>query len=429
MSRPQVAYGIIPRSFSDEGLAGVEKRLPDLAELGVDMIWLSPIFEHPPHDFGYAVTDYRRVDPEHGSLQDLKRLVETAHRSGLRIILDLAPNHTSDRHPFYVDVRERGEASAYAGHYVKGDDGAYAHYFDWTNLINLDYGHPEVQRMMLEAMEYWINECDVDGYRLDAAWGIRQRTPEFWPRCVRRLRQSKPDLFLLAEASALDPYYLEAGFDAAYDWTSELGRWAWTSAFTGRRGPAPVLRELLSTSPDPARVFRFLNNNDTGPRFLSVHGEERYKVAAAMLLTLPGIPCIYMGDEVGLEFNPYDDRSTVRWPENRELREFHRRLIGLRKDRLAGCRQLTILGNDQSEQCLSYLLMGSGPPLVCTFNFGPAVEVHVELPVRDSGVANDLWNDVTIPLGNGRVALSLDGNAFSLLEVDLSASSHQRRSG
>jgi glycosidase len=423
MSRPQVAYGVIPRSFSAEGLAGVEKRLPYLVELGVDMIWLSPIFEHPPHEFGYGTTDYRRVDPEHGSVHDLQRLVETAHRNNLRIILDLAPNHTSDRHPFYADVQERGAASAYAGHYVKGDDGAYAHYFNWTNLINLDYGHADVQQMMLEAMEYWINECDVDGYRFDAAWGIRERTPDFWPRCIDRLRQSKPDLFLLAEASALDPYYLEAGFDAAYDWTTELGTWAWTSAFTGQRGPAPVLRELLSTTPHPTRVFRFLNNNDTGARFLSVHGEQRYKLAAAMLLTLPGIACIYMGDEVGLEFKPYDDKGPVRWPENRDLHDFHRRLIALRKGRLAGSCQLTHLGNDQSEQCLSYILHGSGPPLVCTFNFGPAVQVHVELPVRSSGIAKDLWNQEAIAFDSARVALSLDGNAFSLLELGSTAGS------
>jgi cyclomaltodextrinase len=238
---------------------------------------------------------------------------------------------------------------------------------------------------------------------------------------VRRLRQCKPDLFLLAEASALDPYYLEAGFDAAYDWTSELGTWAWTSAFSGQRGPAPVLRELLSTSRNPHRVFRFLNNNDTGARFLSVHGEERYKLATAMLLTLPGIACIYMGDEVGLEFKPYDDKGPVRWPENPGLRDFHRRLIGLRKDRLAGFRQLTALDNDHAEQCLSYVLHGAGPPLVCTFNFGPAVEVQVELPVPAAGSAKDLWNHDTIHLRRSRVALSLDGNAFSLLELGPSA--------
>jgi glycosidase len=350
-------------------------------------------------------------------VHDLKQLVDTAHRNGLRIILDLAPNHTSDRHPFYVDVRERGDASAYAGHYVKGDDGAYAHYFSWTNLINLDYSHPAVAQMTLEAMEHWIRTCDVDGFRLDAAWGIRQRTPQFWPQCIHRLRRYKSDLFLLAEASALDPYYLDAGFDAAYDWTSELGTWAWTSAFAGPGGPAPVLREVLSTSTDPARVFRFLNNNDTGARFVSVHGEQRYKLAVAMLLMLPGIACLYMGDEVGLEFKPYHDRGPVRWPDNRELRDFHRRLIGLRKDRRAGFRQLTVLGNDHPEQCLSYVLDGPGPPLVCTFNFGPAVDVHVDLPVGASGVARDLWNDDTVPVRNGRVALSLDDDAFSVLEL------------
>jgi glycosidase len=136
-----------------------------------------------------------------------------------------------------------------------------------------------------------------------------------------------------------------------------------------------------------------------------------------MLLTLPGIACIYMGDEVGLEFKPYDATGPVRWPENRELRDFHRRLIGLRKDHQASSRPLSMLSNDQPGQCLSYALHGSGPSLVCTFNFGPAVVVHVELPGHASGVAQDLWNHDTIPVGNARVALSLEGNAFSLLEL------------
>ena len=89
--------------------------------------------------------------------------------------------------------------------------------------------------MAIESMQYWIESCDIDGYRMDAAWGIRQRTPDFWPRCVAELRRTKKDLYLLAEASALDSYYVEAGFDAAYDWTENSGSGRGPEPSTNRR--------------------------------------------------------------------------------------------------------------------------------------------------------------------------------------------------
>jgi glycosidase len=119
---------------------------------------------------------------------------------------------------------------------------------------------------------------------------------------------------LLAEASALDPYYLEAEFDAAYDWTQELGRWAWTDAFAAGAAPAAALADSLRRSANHPRVFRFLNNNDTRERFVIRHGVDRFKAATAFLLTLPGIPCLYMGDEAGAEFQPYGQREPVACP-------------------------------------------------------------------------------------------------------------------
>jgi cyclomaltodextrinase len=413
-----IVYGVIVPSFSADGLRGVEAKLPYLRHLGVTMVWLSPIFEHPPRGYGYAMTDYKRVDSEHGSHEDLQRLVQAAHHEGLRIMLDFAPNHTSDLHRYYQDLNAVGYNSRYADYYARDDAGRYTHYFNWTNLINLNYDNPDVPRMVLEAMEYWIVECDIDGYRMDAAWGIRQRTPHFWPHCLRRLRTIKPDLFILAEASTLDPYYSAAGFDSAYDWTNHLGTWAWGHAFGEGRSTANDLRYHLEKSTANGDVFRFLNNNDTGPRFITAHGDQLNRLATALLLTLPGTPCLYMGDEVGLEFAPYHQRECVTWLEDADLFEFHRRLITLRCDHVPGTGPLTIVDNDRGEECLSLSQPDThGLPLVSVFNFGPPADVTLTLEHGLTCTALDLWSGRSTHVDGGVLSVALGRHEFAILEL------------
>jgi alpha-glucosidase len=130
-----VVYGLIPRRLDPFGLVGVERRLAYLATLGVTGVWLSPIFARAGHDFGYGMTDFFAVDEAHGSIDDLRRMARVAHDLGLKVILDIAPNHTSDAHPFYRDVREQGARSPYADYYVSRADGTHDYYFDWTSLI------------------------------------------------------------------------------------------------------------------------------------------------------------------------------------------------------------------------------------------------------------------------------------------------------
>ena len=178
---------------------------------------------------------------------------------------------------------------------------------------------------MIEAFSYWVREFDVDGFRVDVAWGVTERKPEFWPEWRQALKRIKPDLLLLAEASACDPFYFDNGFDAAYDWTGDLRAGAWEIVWDSyqNRQLAYNLHQALTNRPNgyhpDALIFRFLNNNDTGERFITKHGAGMTLAATALLLTLPGIPCIYTGDEVGAEFHPYRawgrSAGTSRYPD------------------------------------------------------------------------------------------------------------------
>lgn len=324
-----VVYGVVPPLFGAPPLRAVTARLAELAELGVDVLWLSPIFDTPPNDYGYAVKDYFRVRSEYGTPSDLADLVRAAHARDLRVILDLVPNHTSDRHRYFVDADELGRISHYYSFYERNSSGAAEHYFDWTNLPNLHYGNPEVANWMLEATAFWLRGAAVDGYRVDAAWGVERRYPAFWDAFVAEARRLDPDGLLVAEASARDPFWREHGFDAAYDWTDELGHGAWEEAFDDPDGIADRLDAAVRAS--PSRVLRFLENNDTGPRFVTRHGADLTRVAAAALLTLPGTPSLFTGQERGAEYEPYARREPLDAADPHALRPWYEGLLALRR--------------------------------------------------------------------------------------------------
>jgi hypothetical protein len=227
-----VIYGVVPPLFGKPPLASVVNALDGLRELGVRALWLSPLFAAPPQDFGYAVTNYFRVRDELGGSEALRTLVREAHARGLRILLDLVINHSSNQHPYFIEAAQDPRRSHYFAFYQRDARGAAEHYFDWAHLPNLNYANREVRDWVLALSRHWVANLDVDGYRVDAAWGVRQRDPTFFPIWSGELRRLKPDVMLLAEASARDPYYLEHGFDAAYDWSGELGHHAWEHVFS-----------------------------------------------------------------------------------------------------------------------------------------------------------------------------------------------------
>jgi glycosidase len=367
----------MPALFGAGGLADVSRHMDDFAQLGVTALWLSPLTGAPPGDFGYALTDPFHVRKDLGSSADLRELIRSAHSHGIRVMLDFVTNHLSSQHPYFINAEEFGRRSPWFDWFQRDADGRPVHYFDWSSLENLNYDNPEVRHYMLEAITHWFRDFPIDGLRADAAWAVRQRDPAFWPELRRELDSIRPDLLLIAEAPAWDTYYMSHGFDVAYDWTRELGHWAWQGVF-GPPGQPPDLQRLRAALTQPGRgdgVLHFLNNNDTGQRFVTVHGQVETRLAAALLLTLPGVPLIYDGDEVGASFEPYSHPKPLQWNDPAHLKPLYTRLIHLRLETPAlRSPRLRFIHTSAPDTTLAYLRPGktADKDVAIVLNFAPS---------------------------------------------------------
>ena len=428
-----VVYGVIPFLFGSPAFQAISDRLDELADLGVNAIWLGPINTHPVDDYGYAVEDHFALDSAYGTKENFRALVQAAHERGIRVLMDFVPNHTSNTHPYFRDAQQRGQDSPYWDFYNRDASGNPTHSLpSWTNLPDFNYDNPEVQRMVIEAFSYWVRDFDVDGFRVDAAWATQERRPEFWPEWRRALKRIKPDLLLIAEASARDPYYFENGFDAAYDWTYAVGNWAWKLVWDAYklRLLSYNLTEALTNRPEgfhpDAVIFRFINNNDTGDRFITRHGEGITRVATALLLTLPGVPCIYTGDEYGLEFEPYQRLEPLAFEERFPgLRDYHKKLIALRQAHPSlHSRQWAIITPDAVPQTVySYIRYSEtlDPPVIVLLNFSeePAefvFDTPAEFGAPPGNELYDLLAEESVPaVAVGRIHVSVPAQTARLL--------------
>ncbi|MDQ3535864.1 MAG: alpha-amylase family glycosyl hydrolase, partial [Bacteroidota bacterium] len=213
-----ILYQITPHVFVENGqYEDITAKLPELKELGINTLWLQPVFKsHRKGSQGYDVVDYFSLNPYLGSEEALRELITTAKNMNMRVLFDVVLNHSSLYHPYAIDRVKHGEASHYYDFYQYEDDGTpyssfynqdengFINYF-WPHLPNFNYDNEEVQRWMLEACKHWIREFDIDGYRLDAIWGVNARKPSFAKRLRTELKSIKPEVLLLAEAKGSDP--------------------------------------------------------------------------------------------------------------------------------------------------------------------------------------------------------------------------------
>jgi alpha-glucosidase len=351
--RRAVVYEVYPRSFADGNgdgigdLIGLRQRLGHFVELGVDALWLTPINPSGGVDGGYDVTDYTAVDDVYGGMEAFDAFLEEARRVGLRVLIDIVPNHTSDRHPWFVEARS-SRTSARRDWYVWADarDGGPPN--NWTSAfggpawtldaasdqyyltsfypqqVDLNWRNPEVRSALLDAMRFWVDR-GVDGFRIDVVMmlakdpGLRdnpkipggdegidgqllvhsQNHPDVHD-FVREMRVGlPPDICLLGEVwlRRLEDIflYLRPGeLDLAFNFMFAIAPWE-----AEARAATIELAESLGAEIGAWPCYH-LSNHD-GSRHASLIGAAAVRAAAVLLLTLRGTPVLYAGEEIGME--------------------------------------------------------------------------------------------------------------------------------
>ena len=347
-----VIYEIFPRDFSPEGtLAAVTAKLDTLHALGVNVLWIMPV--HPigearrlgPLGSPYAARDFYAIDPALGSKADFAHLVEAAHARGMRIILDIAADHTSwdsvmMAHPEYYTHDAAGKIVSPHG---------------WSDVAGLNYDNPALRQYMIDMFTYWLKTFHLDGFRCDAASFV---PTSFWEQLRPALEAVRPDVLLLAEASK--PELMTRAFDLDYGWpllatfneVIEHGRPATAIEATWK--------EQQGAFPQGAEHMLISDDHDE-QRATVRYGAAGALAASALVFTLPGVPMLYNGMEVG-DSTPSGapalfDKLPLYWGEQRsQFTAFYSAMIPLRAASTALRHgDLVWLHNSDEQHVISFL--------------------------------------------------------------------------
>jgi alpha-amylase len=349
-ARGAVFYEVFVRSFADSNgdgvgdLNGLTGKLDYLRELGVEGLWLMPIFESPSYH-GYDVVDYEKVDAEYGTAEDFDRLVREAHRRGIRIVLDFVINHTSVQHPWFVESASVPGSPKREWYVWRKDDPGWtqpwgkgptwhprgeAFYYGifWSGMPDLNFRNPEVRAEMKRLASLWL-ERGVDGFRLDAARHITEKgagdaqndTPEthaFWREFSAHVRSVRPEALLVGEVwsdtEKIIPYYgaakrLPGGDELPMLFNFPLAEAMLESLRSGDASRLSAgLTEVSTAYPRGVLSAPFLANHDQTRIATRLEDHAgRLRAAAAVLLTVPGTPFLYYGEEIGLLNGPREE--------------------------------------------------------------------------------------------------------------------------
>jgi glycosidase len=352
----RVFYEIFVRSFLDSDgdgngdFNGMTTRLDYLndgdpattTDLGIGGIWLMPIFPATSYH-GYDVTDYQAVNPDFGSLEDFKNFLDQAHQRGIRVIIDWPLNHTSVEHPWFQgsidpngetrdwyiwsDTRPSSAGPWGQGVWHEGPNGGYYYGVFWSGMPDLNYNNPEVVAAMQDVMRFWIEEVGVDGFRLDGARYIIEEgeeqadtpsTQAYFSRLTSQCKQLNPECLMLGEVwtsnFAVAGYVKDGDLDMAFNFELAGGYMASAASATAKN-TIDQLKFSLKLFPSN-QYAPFLTNHDQ-PRVMTELSGDRAKAgnAAMLLLTGPGVPFIYYGEEIGMLGGGADEykRTPMQW--------------------------------------------------------------------------------------------------------------------
>lgn len=393
-SKNATIYEVNIRQYTHEGtFEAFIKHLPRLKELGIDILWLMPI--HPIGEKNrkgtlgsyYSVKDYFEVNPEFGTLDDLKNLVNEIHEKGMYVIIDWVANHSAwdnilvETHPEWYSKTKEGNFQP-------------TPWYDWDDIVDFDYSQPGLRKYMTEALIYWVKETNIDGYRCDVAGFIPN---EFWENVRNELEKIKP-VFMLAEWESRDLH--KKAFDMTYSWS------LWNNMHEvalGRKNLGAIIEYFahdVNTFPRNAYRMTFTDNHDKnswiGNQFQ--YFGEGLEAAIVLSSVVNGMPLVYSGQEAGLAQSlKFFDKDEIIWKDHslaklfKTLFELKHKNQALWNGKYGG--EMIRINNNKPGNVISFYRESNGDKVLPVINFSN-IKVKVILDTKDqAGIYNELFTN------------------------------------
>ena len=416
-------WGKLPvtrHTFYGGDLQGIIQKIPYLAELGVDIIYLTPIFKSPS-THKYDTTDYYRIDPHFGDVKTLKRLVRECHRNNMKIILDGVFGHCGADFFAFRDILKNGPRSKFAGWFYihsfpikKRPKPTYENFVWWLPRLNTE--NPEVKKYILAVTSYWMREAKIDGWRLDVGYEIDH---EFWKEFRKLVKKINPEALILGEIWYIaSPWLRGDQFDSVmnYPFRQLVIDFFVKGKINAKEFDEGLMWIRKSYKPPVSHVlYNLIGSHDT-PRFLTLCKNDFRKMMLAVVfqMTYPGMPTIYYGDERGMiGGNDPDSRRAMDWGElegkRKELLEFYKKLITLRKNHSAlEVGEFFIQFVDPKNNLYSYLRRSESQEILIVLNNSTKTRrVAIPSPRNWRGVVIDLLEGGKYQIIRGKIHASL----------------------
>jgi alpha-amylase len=372
-------YEVNLRQYTKEGsFNAFAHHLPRLKDMGVETLWFMPVTPISKKEMKgslgsyYACSDYTSINPEFGTLQDFKNLVDYAHKLDMKVIIDWVANHTGWDHVWTTEHPEWFE---------REKDGAFKRASGMDDIIELDFSNQQMRKAMIEAMKFWVRKCGIDGFRCDLAFWVEL---DFWQQAIPELNELKP-LFWLAEADPLEfPQYMQV-FDAAYAW-----KWMHkTEEWYQSKAPLRQLIEVLDSYENVPGIRAWFTSNHDENSWNGTEYEKYGRAATALAVhscTWPGIPLVYSGQELpNLKRLKFFDKDVIEWKKHYELQDFYQTLFQLRRthEALRADSELYPLHTSADKNILAYLRKKGKDEVLVFLNLS---DYQVRFELRDKWV-------------------------------------------
>jgi cyclomaltodextrinase len=422
--RDATIYSVYLRSASPEGtFAGFEKRLNEMKDLGVTVLWFLPITpvgeKNRKGSLGspYAVRDYEAINPEFGTMDDFKHLLAAAHRLGMNVIIDLVANHTSwdsklmAQHPEWFTKDASGKIISPNA--------------DWTDVADLDYSKPGLRRYMIGMMRWWVKDVGIDGFRCDVAELV---PTDFWEEARAQINRIKP-VMMLSEGSI--PEHHAKAFDLTYAWN------VYDILAPMLEGKKPVtlldaaLRNERLQFPTGSLRMRFTTNHDKNAwdaPAVKKFGRDGLALATVLVNTLPGVPMLYTGEEVANDRRlSHFEKVQVDWSRPRDMETLWKKLFTARREHKSLSRgEMVRIPADPDGSVFAFARAAGSDRAVVVLNFSATpstVTLHVPMDRLFPGLKTkkfrEYFSGKSMTLGaDGAVELALPAHASWVLFAD-----------